>query len=58
MMMLMYLLLLLPGLFCIARAVQDFRDRRHGWGAAGVVSALIIFLPPLAMFAFFFAYSR
>lgn len=38
---------LLAGLYCLSRAVVDFRQRKFVWGFLGIVSAAIILLTPI-----------
>jgi len=35
------------GLYCIARAVVDLRQRKYAWGVLGLVSAAIFLLTPI-----------
>ncbi len=37
-------------LYCLARAVFDFRKRRAVWGVLGVAAALAILLSPIPRF--------
>jgi hypothetical protein len=38
---------LAAGLYCIARAVVDLRQRKYAWGAVGLASAAIFLLTPI-----------
>ena len=38
-------------LYCLARAVMDFRERRFAWGAAGLLCAILLLLAPVATHA-------
>ncbi|WP_417618168.1 hypothetical protein [Parasphingorhabdus sp.] len=40
-------LLLLAGIYCIARAVSDFRQKNYVWAAFGLLGAAAIFLMPM-----------
>ena len=33
-------------LFCLTRALQDFRQKRYVWAAAGLLSGAVILLVP------------
>jgi hypothetical protein len=37
----------LAGGYCLLRAVQDIRERRIAWAAAGLLSAALILLTPI-----------
>ena len=37
----------LAALHCVARGVQDLRQKRYIWGALGIVSGAILLLTPI-----------
>ncbi|OAO05183.1 hypothetical protein A8B75_05185 [Sphingomonadales bacterium EhC05] len=40
-------ILLIAGIYCIARAVSDFRQKKYVWAVFGLASAAIILLMPM-----------
>ena len=46
-MMLWTLAALAAGMFCLVRAILDFRERRIAWGIAGLIAAGLILLTPI-----------
>jgi len=34
-------------LYCVARGVQDLRQKRYAWGALGIVSGAVLLFTPL-----------
>ncbi|MFG6282230.1 hypothetical protein [Sphingomonas sp. S6] len=39
--------ILIPALYCLARAINDLRARRYGWGLTGLFSAALLLLTPI-----------
>lgn len=41
------ILLVLAGLYCLARGVMDLRAKRWLWGALGIASGVAVMLAPI-----------
>jgi hypothetical protein len=38
---------LAAAIYCMAKAVVDFRARRYGWGIVGLLSAVVFLVTPV-----------
>jgi uncharacterized membrane protein HdeD (DUF308 family) len=41
------IILVLAGLYCLARGVMDLRAKRWAWGALGIVAGIAIMAAPI-----------